>query len=65
MTVQAEYDAGSAAVLKFIQDEIQILVPEFERGLIPADKEPAAAAAFAKAAIDAAAAVRAKAQQQT
>jgi hypothetical protein len=65
MTTQAEYDAGSAALLQFIQKEVQLLVPALERGFIPADKEPVAARAFAKVAIDAAAAVRAKAQQAT
>ena len=60
MTPQAEYDAGTAAALKLMRADIETMVPNMFRGMIPVDKEPALAAAVAKVVIDAAAAVRAK-----
>jgi len=56
-----DYDVGAAAALALIRHEIQVLpIPGFARGMIPVDKEPAAAAAIAKTVIDAVDADRAK-----
>jgi hypothetical protein len=59
MTTLADYETGAAALLKFIQEEIQTLVPGAFQGMIPAEKEPVVAAAGAKRVIDAVAANKA------
>jgi hypothetical protein len=61
MATKADYDTGAAAALALIRHEIEVLpIPGFARGMIPVDKEPAAAAAIAKVVIDAVDAGRAK-----
>jgi len=59
MASKADYDAGTAAALAAIRNAVNQL-PGFERGMVPATREPAAAAAIAKVVIDAVDAERAK-----
>jgi hypothetical protein len=54
---KADYDTGTAAALAAIRNAVNQL-PGFERAMIPAEKEPAAAAAIAKTVIDAVFAAR-------
>jgi hypothetical protein len=55
-----DYEVGAAAALKLIRHEVQdVLMPKVPfmfRGMIPVDKEPAAAAAVTKCVLDAVAA---------
>jgi hypothetical protein len=51
------YDVGTAAALKLIRHELDVLpIPGFVKGMIPVDKEPAAAAGITKCVLDAVAA---------
>ena len=65
MTTKAEYDAGVAAALVIAQADVQQDVPAFIQPEVPMDVVNREVTRIAKAAIDAAAAVRIKAQQQT
>ena len=69
MTTKTEYDAGTLAAIKLINAEInadiQAEVPMMFRNDITPDAVRSHAEAVARAVIDAAEAVRAKARQQT
>jgi hypothetical protein len=65
MTVQAEYDAGISAALTIAHADIKADVPVFIQPEVPMDVLDREVTRIAKAVIDAAAAVRAKAQQVT
>jgi spermidine synthase len=64
MTTPAEYAAAYAAVLKIAQADINQEVPAFFRSEIPNDFVEQFAHAAARVALDAAAAVRARDDQQ-
>ena len=54
MTASAgDYAAGTAALLQFLREQIQAVVPDEFQSLISLDKEPDMAAAGAKRVIDA------------
>jgi hypothetical protein len=55
MFTKTDYDVGTAAALTAIRNAVNQL-PGFERAMIPAAKEPAAAAAISKCVLDAVAA---------
>lgn len=59
MATQQDYTAVANALVKFFNDELQ-LIPGWERSYIPVEKIPEAAGATAKVAVDALDAFRAK-----
>ena len=65
MTTKAEYDAGIAAALAIADEDMDADVPAFIRPQVPMEVVTREVTRMAKAAIDAAATVRLKAQQQT
>ncbi len=53
MATREDYDVGTAAALALIRHEVDVLpIPGFVRGMIPVEREPEAAALFAKTVID-------------
>ena len=65
MTTPAEYTAGMAAIMTVLKDTETAYVPKLFQSQITVEMLQDIASKAAKAAIDAAATVRASAQQQT